>query len=228
VAGEITKGPIFLTGLDFSYIPGKSHAKESPFHDWCRLRENRMKGDVWYSLSALRPGMPASGKDNNPYLQTNAILKSYGRQLGDMCGLMNQEVYDLSESGLDLLIPRISSKDALDMALDKAGEKHKTEQDPGAADNCIDADERKRLIRLMLRDEYSRLEDLSSAWEAVNRGESEPESLLPLLKYCDYIYYHFPDRESLPHTAPSFLVRAVRSGHYYKRLIETVLKETRN
>ena len=216
VAGEITDGPIFMSGLDFSYLPGKSHAKESPFHDWSRLKENRLSGDRWYAFTSSRPGIRTPGKNNTQNLITNPVLAGYGKQLKDMANLMERSVFDLAERGLDLNIPRASHQEALELA-------HSFNRDEQKTSHISEQTDKRSRIHHFLKEELNRLERLIALWNSINNNEEEPENLLPLLKECDYIYFHFPDTGILPNTAPAFLVRAVQSARYYRRLISNLL-----
>lgn len=211
VAAEIARGPIFLTGLDFSYVPGKSHAKESPFHDWARLQEGRLTGDVWYGFTRTRAARPARAKDACPYLRTDRILEGYGRQLRELALLLPGRVFDIARKGMDLGLPRLTHAQALERA----------KKIPPQGEGVIAAPlSRQKVKKDFIRRERERLEEILALWEAVDAGRAEPESLLPLLEHCDYLYYHFPDKGPLPSRDPGFLFRAVRSARSYLRVWE--------
>ena len=109
IAGQISHAPLFFTGLDFSYAQGKTHARETPFHDWAYLQSNRLKGDHWYSFSISRTAHTVEGKEQKTL--SNSILESYGRQLEDLCRTLNRPVYDLGKRGLKMSIPRLDDRD---------------------------------------------------------------------------------------------------------------------
>ncbi|OQY34643.1 MAG: hypothetical protein B6241_04255 [Spirochaetaceae bacterium 4572_59] len=217
VATEISDGPIFLTGLDFSYIPGKSHATDSPFHDWARLRESRLNGDTWYGFSCSRPGFKTRGKGDDSFLRTNAILVSYCNQLKDMCRLMDREIYDIAKTGLDLQIPAIDHSRAKQLA--DANQKHSGHTEQPQLESRPD----QMQIHSFIRKERKELDKLIKLWDELSAGRREAESLLPSLHYCDYLFYHFPDTTVLPNTSPSFLVRAITSARSYRRLLDSLL-----
>ena len=218
VAGEITDGPIFLTGLDFGYTEGKSHSRETPFHDWMRLREGRMAGDPWYSFTRERPSQTSSSKNGNPKFKTNPILLQYGNQLRDMCQFMEGRVFDLALGGMDLGLPVIDAKKAVKIA------RQQEIKESGEESKIPDLSNRNEQIEEFLLEELSKLKTIIDTWRKVDKDEDDPSALLPLFKSCDYIYFHFPDRHMLPNTRPEFLFRAMESAGAYKRLVESLLQ----
>ncbi|MDC7235289.1 MAG: DUF115 domain-containing protein, partial [Spirochaetales bacterium] len=197
LAGELTRGTVFITGLDFSYLEGKTHARETPFHDWCRLQETRLKGDVWYSFSRSRPSTPADALP--PGAVTNRILESYARQLEDIARTMPGRVINLAERGMKMSIPGPGTELPAERAVEP----------PSAA-----RVQKKNTTALwaFIRKEKEILEDLIRIWDDVCAGRAGEEELLPLLSVCDYLYFHFPDRETLPHTEPVFLFRVMKEA----------------
>jgi len=208
LAGEISSNKIFLTGLDFSYTEGKTHARETPFHDYCRLRENRLTGDVWYSFSINRPSYRAVGKTEGTV--TNTILEGYGRQLEDLSRTMNDRVYDLARKGLKLSIPPMDNSSFLSFIshfesrgidLNQEGTKCPSEKD---------------LKPFMDREKFI-LEKLIKTWDHIDSGSKEVSEILPVLQECDYLFFHFPDRNRLPNTDPAFLFRVIREARILLR-----------
>ncbi|QEN07748.1 DUF115 domain-containing protein [Oceanispirochaeta crateris] len=203
LAGEISHSRIFITGLDFSYIQGKTHARETPFHDWCRLQEGRLKGDVWYTFSKSRPSYPAVGKIEK--LVTNRILESYGKQLEDLCKTMDHRVFDLGKMGLKMSIPTLETKEFEHMIQSiKIG--------TGIKNYPESPNEKKNTVLEFKKSEIERLKNLLFLWEGVVSGKYEEQELLPYITDCDYLYFHFPDRKELPNTDPAFLFRVIREA----------------
>ncbi|MDC7242038.1 MAG: DUF115 domain-containing protein, partial [Spirochaetales bacterium] len=205
LAGMITGNAIFLTGLDFSYVEGKTHARGTPFHDWCSLQENRTAGDVWYSFSLSRPSVPADALPEGSV--TNRILESYARQLEEIAASLPNDVFNLAEQGMRLSIPAAGKKEfplilndsGTGSGIPSANMSEKPELPEGISS--------KGKIDTFITGEKERLEKLISCWEEVCRKEKSEEELLPLLKACDYLYFHFPDSYRLPDTNPAFLFR---------------------
>ena len=170
--------PIFLCGLDFSYLSGKSHAKDSPFHDWSRLkRESPEPATAGMHLLHHGRAFVRRGKDKTRNLMTNPVLAGYGKQLKDMTGLMDHSsVFDLADKGLDLGIPRANHKEALRLAQNYRPNKHNISQIPGQTD-------KNNLICNFLKEEAKPAgETYHPIGDSINNNEGEPESLLPPLK----------------------------------------------
>ncbi len=215
VAGEITEAPILLTGLDFSYREGKSHARETPFHDWMKLLDGRLGGDAWLNFTLSRPSIPALSKDGRSGLRTNPVLQQYGCQLRDLCHCMDGRVYDIAEGGADFGIPRLTPSEALELCISPGNEEKSCLENK----NSDSSSERNRTVLRILKKEKDKLEALIKMWERVNAENAEPEALIPLLIQSDFSYYHFPDTISLPNTRPEFLFRALQSVRRYYRLL---------
>ncbi len=219
VAGQITDGPVFLAGLDFSYLEGKSHARETPLHDWMRLRENRLQSDPWALFTLERPSIPARSKNADPRLRTNSVLLQYGHQLQDMCQFMTGRVFDITETGLELEIPRLSREDAADLL-------KKTRQSPAlvkpSSNEAIDRPYES--FRDLLKNELDKLDRIVLMWHQINSKTIEPDRLCSLLQECSYTFFHFPDSHMLPNTRPEFLFRAMSSVYSYRRIFTGILK----
>jgi len=214
LASLLTDRQIFLSGLDFSYTEGKTHARETPFHDYCRLRENRLTGDVWLDFSLSRPSYRAEGKTEGTV--TNSILESYCRQLEDLSRSMNGRVFDLGRKGLRMTVPPLDHEGFHTLTAGSAGEIPtgvKEEIKPSGADSPD------QILTSFIELERRRLEELIAVWEKICAGSADTETILPLLGECDYLYFHFPDRKILPNTDPAFLVRVIREARVLLRKI---------
>lgn len=208
LAGLMTNKSIFITGLDFSYVEGKTHAKGTPFHDWCALQENRLAGDVWYSFSKSRPSTKADA--NPPGAVSNPILESYARQLEDIAASIPNKVYNLAEMGIKLNINKIKS-DEFSGAL-------KIEEDKESSLGIVPPKKDPLIIDALINQEKKKLKALIDCWDKICNDEMEVAEIKTLLLGCDYLYFHFPDRQSLPNTTPAFLFRVMKEARsLYRR-----------
>lgn len=211
LAGIISNKDIFITGLDFSYVNGKTHARGTPFHDWCVLQEDRFSGDVWYSFSRSRPSMKADALPQGAL--TNPILESYARQLEDISRSIPNTVYNLAQSGMNMTIPSLEYDECISVI---AG--NRTESDSKNSQLPGETSKDSHLIESLIAQEKMRLESLILCWERVCNNQAEDKELLPLLSNCDYLYFHYPDRQSLPNTKPAFLFRVMKDArNLYRR-----------
>ena len=209
LAGRITDGSVFLTGLDFSYTEGKTHARGTPFHDWCSLQECRTTGDVWYSFSLSRPSVPADALPEGAV--TNRILESYARQLEEIADSLPNSVYNIAEQGMHLSIPR-AGRDEFCRIVNLTDINNSGQEGRGKTGTA-----RSERLEEFIKEERERLEELISLWDRVSRDEEMPEEMLPLLKECDYLYFHFPDH--IPNTSPSFMFRVIREARKIYRFL---------
>ena len=175
----LTDGPVFLAGLDFSYPPGRTHARGATAIRTEELRQSRLYRANAQWRATFAPGTKTTANGE----RTDSVLSSYAallcRETAD-----DSRVLDIRASGLDLGLRRISLGGASDF-LDQAVGKRTLPpfrigpaQD-GAALSAVAASflegERARVLRL--------LEVLRSA----------PEELSAVVAECDWIYSWFPD-----------------------------------
>ena len=91
---------------------------------------------------------------------------------------------------------------------------------PASPEVPSDVKRGKAELNSFIQDEKTRLESLLALWEKVSGGEAQEEELLPLLRDCDYLYYHFPDRDTLPSTKYAFLFRVIGEARDLLRKME--------
>jgi hypothetical protein len=214
LAGLMTEKSIFITGLDFSYVEGKTHARGTPFHDWCVLQENRLAGDVWYSFSKSRPSKKAD--TNPPGAVSNPILESYARQLEDIAGSIPNNVYNLAEMGINLNISSMRA-DEFPAALKIDNNTSKSSEESAEDSHQKDP----HIIDALIKKEKEKLESLIDCWDKICSNKMDEKEIIPLLSGCDYLYFHFPDRQSLPNTTPAFLFRVMKEARSLYRRFES-------
>jgi hypothetical protein len=102
LASRLTKGHIILSGFDFSYVPGKPHAKHSLSVELSHSRNHRLSPDILYELAMVRPLV--HGTTDNGYRYTSdTVLTSYVPHLEKV--LDSDRVSTLPRTGPDLGVP---------------------------------------------------------------------------------------------------------------------------
>ncbi len=98
IALQITDKPVFYSGLDFSFTPGKTHSKDSPSMIDCLINMGRLSGDKNYALSFSRDLIPVKNiKGQDVY--TTSVLKSYSETMSDLIA-GGKSVYSLFSCGI--------------------------------------------------------------------------------------------------------------------------------
>lgn len=225
-----TNAPLVLAGLDFSYLPGRYHARGSPSHTEALLRAHRFS-------SPLDPGgayrsrvVKTAGKEQEVY--TDPVLRGY-RDLFEREFGSSSRVYDMGNFGLPLGIPRLTVEEAADILQSRGAWPRGTwPRGPGSQETGKKADPRggfpgvngrddegfntkeklKGDLQKFLKDEQARLIHLRELLSG-ETGETIAEpALRRLILEVDYIWAHFPEYAAADRSAslvlePSFLKR---------------------
>lgn len=207
---QLFRSNIFLTGLDFSFIPGKSHSKGSPFSNSLLRSSNRMIPADSYKIAMNRKIISMQGKRPGSLVITDPVLDSYAKLLSDILSKTDR-VYDLTLIGYPL-----GAKYADENLFSKL-------LDLDAESSCLTIEAEKQLSSRIdfLHNEATLLLDFINEWDIFDKSNSVdiPESLMNALKIVDYVYIDFPDRLPHPIRAVSFISRAVVSARYYRDII---------
>ncbi len=173
--------PIFVTGLDFSYSIGRTHAKSS-FHESARLEKlNKLNSKNFYSSAFGNDCTKVIGKNGKIVITTTA-LSNYAKLF---CYVFCKEknLFDSGESGINLAIPQKSpffnsSFCNLESNVKQQKSKIKIEQ-----------------IQKFIESEKSALILLKSIFTGkIELSEKERnEKIASLLKGREYLYLNFPD-----------------------------------
>lgn len=211
---QIFQSNIFLTGLDFSFIPGKSHSKGSPFSNSLLRSSNRLKPAESYKTSIARTIISVPGKLPNTRVYTDNVLESYAKLLKDIVSSTDR-VYDLTRTGYPL--GAIFADEDLFSQLLKINDLNKKD--------LLETNEESASGIDFLLNESALLLDLIIEWDKFNESNSDniPESLMKALTEVDYVYIDFPDRLPHPIKEVSFIARSVLSARYYREFIAQII-----
>ncbi|MCP4160517.1 MAG: DUF115 domain-containing protein, partial [Deltaproteobacteria bacterium] len=212
---KLFKSEIFLTGLDFAFVPGKSHSRGTPFSKALLRKSNRLNSINSYNLSMRRKIINRNGKIDNKTAQTDSVLESYAIILQDI--LSNEKrVYDITQEGIPLGIPIINKDEFIEKVI----------QNKGFNIKSIQPISQKEDLTGFLESEKNYLLKLINEWESFvdTKDDRIPISLMKSLLEVDYVYIDFPDRLPHPKKEISFISRAVTSARFYITHINKLLQ----
>ena len=236
--------PIFVTGLDFSFSLGCTHARGAPAHIMRLCTHTRLKPLAAYE-AAYKPGASAvHGKNGLVY--TDRALSGYAEGFRETFS-GNTNLYDCGESGLFLSLPCITNT-ALATFLNTAhADTHskplnasapmqsaRTQPVPVATaaikapteqpatvlptDNAFAAYAKKEVSAL------TRIKALLTHSEAVRSPTmSVQDELTALITPRDYLYLHFPDGFTCKSADLSFLKRIRSELDFFIKDLTTAL-----
>ena len=215
IVSRISSGPVFFTGLDFAYSPGKSHARGSSFHYWQITSSSRLNPHPGWEASMKRPRIKAEDAFGTP-LSTDSVLNGYASLLKDRYS-GDKRYYVLEPGGLNLGLPVIKFTEALRILKDYT-------QNNSVNKSELESPELNRAAAsLFIDEELDRLNRVISAWDSYAEGIGNITEVSESLKGLDEIFIDFPDEPPLPKEDDAFLVRAVsrvrQLQRYIKRLI---------
>lgn len=210
-----TKAPLVLAGLDFSYLPGRYHAKGSPSHTEALLRVHRF-------LSPFEPGVAyrprvvkVVGKGDEVY--TDPVLRGYRDLFEREFGSSNR-MYDMGSFGLPLGVPRLTVEEAARiLRSDGADKRTDPLGGPQRIGSIPDGGLKKNIelkegLRNFLKDEQERLFQLRDLLSGTTGGTVQESEARRLILEVDYVWAHFPEYAAADRSAnlvlePSFLKR---------------------
>ena len=202
---RLTRGPVFLTGLDFSYSFGMTHARGAASHLSALVRATRLLPPGEESLVAIlsRGAVPAPSKDGGRVL-TDRVLRSYRDSLAAIVAAESARVADAGPVGLDLGAHRVDPEEMVGILSDSAAA-------PGLSigRRPFTADR----VRAFLAGEASLLRRAAAV-------RTDSDECAALLEEARHAWLHFPDEPDLEHPAPDFVARVRVAAGYYLRLVE--------
>lgn len=205
LARRLTTSLLFLTGLDFSFPPGSTHAKGSPALLSDSFREDRL----YKARSQWNAAWPASSGGNGIPGGPGILMETYASLLaGEVHG--DPRVFDIRRSGLPLGIPRLSLQDA-SRRLDRERTLDRVPGPPPLG-RVVPREELRVAAADFLDREADRLEELRSA--LAGKGD-----LTARVSECDWIHSWFPDRERVRELTPDIRNRLLAETLDWRRRI---------
>lgn len=205
-----TSVPVCVTGLDFSFSAGKTHANGTHAHIQRLSESNRLSPQENFGAAFSRNSRKFSGKDGKTAF-TTANLSSYAESF--RATFSNQKnLFDAGKSGIDLGIPKIGIRELL-----KTCEKSvQTDFENPPPDEKIGEGE----IESYLRNE---LHSVRKIREILSEG-GDSATLKKLISEREYLFLHFPDGHRCDTDSLSFLKRVRGECDSFEKIIKTALE----
>ncbi|RKX94138.1 MAG: hypothetical protein DRP59_00935 [Spirochaetes bacterium] len=220
IALMMSDGPVIHTGLDFSYLLGKSHARGTPFHS-----------SILFDTTRLLPVENIGGFFNRPFIKvedktgkervTNTILYSYAKLMNEYFG-KEKRLYDLGTVGLRSAGKIMSEIDEAVIgdssipAAEKESERIRALSETGRLKNIS-----------FLEEELKKIKDLHSELYHFLTGETSTSNVVKeLLTSMDYLFKHFPDFPPKDEAAPDYIKRVLLSAEYFSGILSKSLSIT--
>lgn len=208
LALRLTQGPILLTGLDFAFPGGKTHAKDAP-----SLLERRKKSNRFFTQEI--PGCWANGLNLvRDGVLTTRIMEGYAGSLQNLIQPEYQRIFDLNQ-GLSLGLKRQTWKEMIPQIQNwPILGSHR----PGPAQL-----ETRQTLTHFIQEERTRTLVYLSALEKVNKGNHSPEdqeALLEAARDLDHLYFFYPDTQPMPRFDSGFLSRLLMGVHWHRERLK--------
>ncbi len=221
--------PVFVSGLDFSFSLGRTHAKNAPAHIARLSQANRLNPAENYG-AAFRIGAKLISGKNNITLFTDTALEGYAKSFTDtFAGLPN--LYDAGKKGIQLGIQQITSeklKAYLETISVSPKESEKTSLLPYFA--STDKNEKTNYVREYLEAEEKALnrikELLMFGKDVASCSCSIEDELYTLIAPREYLFLHFPDGYKCKTSDLSFLKRVRGQIDFFLKDIKTGIKNS--
>ncbi|MDC7221244.1 MAG: DUF115 domain-containing protein [Spirochaetales bacterium] len=174
---QISEGPIILSGLDFSYQPGKSHARGSIYHQLFLSWTKRLLPDGGMTeLSLKRPAREALGQLTGKKLRSDVVLEGYFHSFKELLSLHKERCYQLAWDFPSHQVPLL-----------KGEELGKLTKELGKPTIVLsDSEDLSALWKDFLTEEIAGLESVLKAWDIYNRY-NDALPLTEALSSCDYL-----------------------------------------
>lgn len=174
--------PVFVCGLDFSFVPGQTHCKGAPAHTAAAITANRLKPVGFPGAAYNYSAHTIAGKaDHTEY--TDAALSGYGALYAERYKSI-ENLFDCAETGMKSGIQRIA-QDLMFRLAESLRDSTEAEEpifaSPAAQTECRYVEN--QLIKLL-------------RIKAILTGNEKPRTateLEELIAECGYLYVHFPD-----------------------------------
>ncbi len=203
--------PVFVTGLDFSYSTGKTHATNS-FHDNARRTlSTKIKSFENFSASFGNDSIKICGKDGKTVITTTALSGYAKLFIYKFAGTKN--LFDAGKTGIKLGLPQKQPDENTENST----------QIKKLTEEFLYAEKDKEIstkIKNWLKTEKEALNELKSIFTGkIQLSEKEQnERILELLMNREYLFIHFPDSYKLDFSQ-SFLNRIRIEIDYFLKII---------
>ncbi len=216
--------PVFVTGLDFSYSTGKTHAKHTPAHINMLISCERSHPIGNYAASFSETAISVTDKSSRQMI-TGKAMSSYAQVFRAMFAKTNN-LFDLGKCGIDLGLVRCTNEQFTDFEkkitgcnINEVWQTIQKKLDAKAADS-------EEKIQDFLNTEKKSLEKVRDLLINADKSSfrdtsvSLSKQLYELLKDREYLYLHFPDGYALS-TEVNFLKRVRAEIDFFLKQINS-------
>lgn len=195
--------PIYVTGLDFSFSCGATHAKGAPAQ-LTRLSSSSRFSPVENYDASFRNGTTGVLSKNNKQVRTDSIMTCYAEMFHALFA-NSDNIFDAGISGIPLGLKQKYICNVDDSYSEKNYSSNgntqfsvMTSSYNFAAKNALNESARKNILQFYQAECHS-LELLRNLLQKGDASEYRDalltlnEQLTLILKECDYLYLHFPD-----------------------------------
>jgi hypothetical protein len=178
VAYRLSRGSVILTGLDFSWPLGKSHARGAPALATLLHTTNR-----WWPVEAPGTWQSATNRSvEGSEFRTTGVLAGYAAALAQLAAPHLDRTRVLGSDGLDTGVPRVPLESWVPQA----------SGDPGKVDPPSTGVSPESVVE----EEVKRLESTLDLFDLLNAGDPEAwPKLEAALSDLDYLWFAFADAE---------------------------------
>ncbi|AEE17186.1 6-hydroxymethylpterin diphosphokinase MptE-like protein [Treponema brennaborense] len=212
--------PVFVTGLDFAFPPGKTHCRGTPQLQTVLIEQNRLS-PCGNPAAAYRNGVSAVSKRAGNVV-TDRALAGYGALFADRYGTV-PNLFDLACIGLPLGLPVRTIGDFVSFTAALPDSPAHAAAGGSGDDTGSDAAACRQAVLDFYDKEETALEKLKSY---LVRGGATDAQLRELLLNREYLYLHFPDGFK-PSTDVPFLKRVRAEIDFFLKDIRSGRKNVR-
>ena len=230
IALELTSAPVFVAGLDFSYVRNQTHARGTPIYRLMFRRASRVRpvGQISFESIASRPLLRLEVKDG-AMLLSDLVLHGYAQQVARIYQ-KSPRFYKLSGGGFLTDVPVVETESELEPLLESEYSPglRQRESDPGSAASTEQGfkifveQEKKRLAR-GLEVLKRMIEEFPEGKARSGQAVSIPPAHRSLLKELEYLYFYFPDPPPTESFTQDYLTRIYCSAQSLQPLWERLM-----
>ncbi len=210
----LTDSSVIYSGLDFSFVPGKSHSKDSPFLMLTSLLKKRTDTDSNYSFCMKKDTVRTLDLNGNT-VYTNSNLKSYCSSFREITS-STERIYSLFPSGIAEIRNTLLSEKDLTFLLDKSPSVRVITEKKSFSPDYSD----------FYRSEHFNIKkiiDYSVDFLNSRADSSVISDLRKLLMFSGYLTEDFPENSIPAELTSPYLKRVLLSCYRYERIMKDVL-----
>ncbi|MBN2353446.1 MAG: DUF115 domain-containing protein [Spirochaetales bacterium] len=213
---RLTRAPVFLAGLDFSFPFSRTHASGSPGDLRGLAASDRLRalGGDEFSFFCGRSFVALAAKDGGR-VASDLVLSSYAQNLAALVA-GERRVFDLNPFGLPLGAPIVAGPDEAGAVLSASAGVELTA--PGEPDLRPEAWNRTAVRSFLEAEETLVQQEIEVFADLVESGRPS-EGVLngrrwEIVRRADHVWFQLPERIGLPRYTKAYAAQALAAGRY--------------